>query len=147
MENSRKNLKFMSIAMLILAALSFARILLDLIFTDFTQAALTVEGFSQEFVTAGIIIVAVISFILLLPQIYIGIKGLRVAKNPDSSRGHIVWAVVLLIFAIIALVSGVIDMIDAGKIKDNISSVVNMILDVVIYSTFIKYAKEVRTNA
>jgi hypothetical protein len=143
MENSRKNLKFMSIGMLILAALSFVRILLDLIFTDFTQAALDAEGFSQEFVTAGIIIVAVISFILLLPQIYIGIKGLRVAKNPDSSKGHIIWGIILLIITILGLVSPAIAIIKMEDVFTNISSVLSIAVDVVVLYEYVKYAKAV----
>lgn len=145
MEQSRKNLKFMSIAMLILAGLSFARILLELIFTDFNAEA--AEGVTKELWVAAVIIIAVIGFILLLPQIYIGIKGIKVSKNPDSSKGHIVWAVILLVISIIGLVAYVVEAIKTGTFKDNISAIINMLLDVTIYSSYLEYAKKVRANA
>ena len=145
MEQSRKNLKFMSIAMLILAGLSFARILLELIFTDFNAKA--AEGVTKELWVAAVIIIAVIGFILLLPQIYIGIKGIKVSKNPDSSKGHIVWAVILLVISIIGLVAYVVEAIKTGAFKDNISAITNMLLDVTIYSSYLEYAKKVRANA
>ena len=131
--------------MLILAGLTFARILLELIFTDFNASA--AEGVTKEFWVAAVIIVAAISFLLLLPQIYIGIKGIKVTKNPDSSKGHIVWVVILLVISIIGLVAYVVEAIKTGAFKDNISVIANMLLDVAIYSSYLEYAKKVRANA
>ena len=144
MEQSRKNLKIMSIAMLVLAILSLARVALELSFGINADA---IEGATKELMFAAVIVLAVISVILTLPQIYIGLKGLRVAKNPDDSKGHIVWSTILLVISIIAVVCYVIGSISSGDYKEKFSAILDMVLDVVIYSTFLKYAKEVRANA
>ena len=145
MEQSRKNLKFMSIAMIILALLSLGRVALELIFTDFNVESVPGATAGTEFI--AVIVLAVVGFILMLPQLFIGLKGMRVANNPDSSKGHITWATILLVISIIALVAYGIQAIKTGEYKENVSAILNMLLDVVLYSTFIKYAKEVKENA
>ena len=145
MEQSRKNLKFMSIAMIILALLSLGRVALELIFTDFNVESVPDATAVTEFI--AVIVLAVVGFILMLPQLFIGLKGMRVANNPDSSKGHITWATILLVISIIALVAYGIQAIKTGEYKENVSAILNMLLDVVLYSTFIKYAKEVKGNA
>lgn len=81
MEQSKKNLKFMSIAMIALAFLSLVRVAIELIFTDFSVA-----NYSKEIILIATIVFAVISVIILLPQFYIGLKGIKIAKNQIPQR-------------------------------------------------------------
>ncbi|MBR5272255.1 MAG: hypothetical protein IKU25_02530 [Clostridia bacterium] len=142
MEQSRKNLKIMSIALLVLAGLSFVRILLELFLHDYN-----VDSADRPYLLAGLIIIAAISFLILLPQVYCGIKGFNVSKNPDSSKGHIVWAIILLVISAIAVVAYLVEAIKTGEYRANFSVIIDNILDVCIYASFIQYAKQVRTNA
>ena len=80
MENSKKNLKIMSICILICTAITLVRLVLELVYAG-------VKGqfeASKGIVLASLIITFVIAFIILLPQIYVGLKGLKIAKNPNG---------------------------------------------------------------
>ena len=143
MENSRKHLKEASLLVLIFAALSFIRLIVQ-VFTGFGP---TVTGeFSRELVLATMIVVFAINFILLLPQIYVGIRGLKNAKSPESSKGHIVWAVILLAFAIFSVFSPISNLMAKVDVLDNVIVLVDHALDIIVYCMFIKYAAGVAKN-
>ena len=102
------------------------------------------SGTSDGVVLASIRIVGVMSLLMVAVQIYIGLKGMKVAKEPDSSKGHITWATVLLVLSIIALVSPVMEMIQTKAIVANVVTIIDCLVDVLLYYYFIKWAKEVR---
>lgn len=145
MEQSKKNLKSMSIVMLILAGLSLVSFILDLIFTDYNVEAF--EGVSKEVLTAAVIIVGILGFIILLPQVYIGIKGIKVAKNPDSSKAHIVWATILFIISVIGVVLFSAQVFASDK-SGAMSAVkiCDVVIDVMLYCMYLQYAREVRAG-
>ena len=140
MEQSRKNLKILSIVMVVFAVLTLLSLVTELIFGNFNDAVIP-EGSPDNILLITKIFVAVISFAFLLPQIYVGIKGLKMAKNPDSSKGHIIWATILLVISVIGLVSPIVSIIKLEAIFENISTIITILVDVVIYYLFIKYAK------
>ena len=117
-----------------------ASLVTELIFGNFNDAVIP-EGSPDNILLITKIFVAVISFAFLLPQIYVGIKGLKMAKNPDSSKGHIIWATILLVISVIGLVSPIVSIIKLEAIFENISTIITILVDVVIYYLFIKYAK------
>ena len=88
----------------------------------------------------------VVACVLLLPQIYIGFKGLKVAKNPDSSRGHIVWATILFVAAVLSLVSSIMEGVQNGFNQDVVLSAFSVIIDVLVYFDYIKAAKLVASG-
>ena len=86
------------------------------------------------------IILFVVSLVLLLPQIYIGVKGMRIAKNPNSSKGHIIWAIILLVIAVLNLIDPIVGLINNGGVYDNLTTLSSVVLEIAIYYDYIKYA-------
>ena len=142
MDNSRRHLKEASFLVLLFTAFSFIRMLIQLFVVGFDADAAQVDA-SHELVVAAMIVLFVISMILLLPQLYMGIKGLKIAKNPTSSKAHIVWAVILLVFSAFSIISTVSSITEHVNVLDNVITLVDHALDVIVYCMYIKYANRV----
>ena len=98
MEKARTSLKFSSLSVLALAVISLVNIVVGLMSSEFNSAELP-AGSPENILTITKIIILVVTLVLLIPRVYVGFKGLKIAKNPDSSKGHIIWAVILLVFS------------------------------------------------
>ena len=147
MEKNKKNLKVLSILILALAVYSLIRIVLSVFSIDLNPEDLT-DGASATLLLIGQIFVCVVSFILLIPQIFVGIKGIKVSNNPDSSKAHIVWAVILAVCSILGVISSVSNLIsNNGDLVGNLFELADMVIDVCMYVAYVKYAKLVRKDA
>ena len=150
MEKTRKNLKISSIIVLAFAGVSFFEILFGLFFGEFNEAlnsAAIPEGSPENIVLITQIFILVVSFLLLLPHAYIGIKGLKIAKSPDSSRGHIIWGIILIVLTAIGLISPFLALVQGnGKAFDNIADLCSITVDVFILYEYIRYAIAVRNG-
>ena len=142
MEKAKRNLKEISIVLLILVGLSLVRMIVEVALGGLMVQELP-EGVTEELMQAALIIVFVIGLLILLPQIYVGIKGIKESKKPTSSRAHIVWAKIIFVLSIIALISPISSLIQGADIVDNVLTLVDILLDVVLYFLFIKYANKV----
>ena len=145
MENSKKQLKSWSILALILAGFSFANLLIQLCFVKFDKA-LFPTGSTEGLVFVAKIVIVVLAFLLLLPQLYIGIKGLKVAKNPDNSGAHIVWATILLVIAVLGMISPIGSLVKQEAIRANISELCSLVIEAVVFFEYIIMAKAVRNG-
>lgn len=141
MEKNKKNLKVLSILILALAVYSLIRIVLSVFSIDLNPEDLT-DGASATLLLIGQIFVCVVSVILLIPQIFVGIKGIKVSNNPDSSKAHIVWAVILTVLSVIGILSPASELIKGVAVLDNLLAVADMVLDAIIYIEYISYAKK-----
>ena len=150
MEQLRKNLKNSSVIVLALAGLSFVNILFELFFgvlNEELQGAAIPEGSPDNIVLITQIFILVISVLMLLPQLYIGLKGLKMAKKPDSSKGHIVWGIILVIFAAAGLISPLLAFLQGdGEAFANVSEFLSIGVDVAVLIGYVKYAKAVRES-
>ena len=146
MKETKRNLKVLSYVILALAAYSLIRVALDIfLFTDFSSLP---EGATATTVLIGQITVIVVSFLLLLPQVYVGVKGIKVSNTPDSSKAHIVWAIILAVFSAIGVVGAVSDLVGKnGELVGNLLETADMVIDVCLYITYAKYAKQIRKAA
>lgn len=144
MGSPKKLLKIYSFVILGLAVLTLASIILELRSGEINNAMLP-DGASETVLTIAKGVILVISLIFLLPQLYLGIKGLRVAENPDSSRGHIICSMVLLILDVLTLVSPLIGLVkqDGDSSGENLRSIAGSLASAVVYYEYYKYAKEV----
>ena len=142
MERSRNHLKTTSIIVLIFAALSLISIILALTIGDLNNVSIP-EGAPANTLLITKIILAAFSGILLAPQIYIGFKGIKVAKHPDSSRAHIVWALILLVFSVIALISPIVAIVNKESVFDNVGTLITTLLEVLIFFDYVRYARAV----
>ena len=96
MEKARKNLKEMSVLILIFAVFSFVRSIVEILFAGLSIKDLP-EEITENIVIIGIVVLCVFSLILSIPQLYVGIRGIKVAKKPVATKGHIVWAIILAV--------------------------------------------------
>lgn len=144
MEKAKKNLRDYSFLALLFAALSLVRIIYSA-----TTGGLEVdtsslpEGITEAMVQIVLIVVLALSVVLLLPQLYIGVKGMKVAKNPDASKGHIVWAKILLVLSIIAIISPVVDIFKDFSV-DRLLEIIDIGIDVILFFAIVKYGNQVR---
>ena len=140
--DSRKGLKISSIVVLIFAGVSVLNIVSELLFGDLNNAEIPAGSPDNILLITKIILLAV-SFVLLLPQIYIGLKGLKLAKYPDSSRLHIVIGIILLVLTAVDLISPMISVIKMESVFQNVSEFLGVIVEVMVYYEYVKYARAV----
>ena len=145
MEQSRKYLKLSSIAVLALAFFSMLQLVSELLFGDINQATIP-EGAPDNILLITRIILFAVAFLLMLPNIYIGIKGMRIAKKPNASKAHIVWAIILLAFACLNIIEPVVTCVSDGMKSENISAVLSIAVEITVFFEYIKYAMAVRKN-
>lgn len=142
MENSRKQLKTYSILVLVLAGFTFINMLGELLFGDINTAVIP-EGSPENILLITKIVIIAVTVIILLPQIYIGVKGIKMAKNPNSSKAHIVWAIILFVISIVGIISPLLGIIKQEAVKDNVSELLNGIIDAVVFLDYTISAKKV----
>ena len=143
MNNDRKNLKDFSILILVLSAFSLVRIIVDLCVFGLNASNVPVEGLTEDMVRTATIIAFVLALLLLIPDVYIGIRGIKEANNPTGKNGHITWALVLVILSLIATISAVIDMFngfDVGKLLEVLVVVIDVALFFFYYAAATKVA-------
>ena len=148
MEQSRKNLKNSSIIVLALAGLSVLNILFELFFGELSgelNNATVPEGASENVVLIAKIVILVVSVLMLLPQAYLGIKGLKIAKKPNSSIGHIVWGIILVVFTAAGLISPLVSFLQGnGEAFANVAEFLSIAVDVAVLAGYVKFAMNVR---
>lgn len=146
MENSKKNLKIMSLCMFLCVLLSLVRIVTEFALGayDFKNAP---QGTEQAIWNATVIVILAVAALVVISQLFLGFKGLSVAKNPDNSGAHIIIAKIFLVITILAVIGSVVDLIQTKNFSGGIVELIDCLIDVAIYFYYIKYAKEVRKNA
>lgn len=139
MEQSRKHLKISSIVVLVFTLATIFNLIAGLM--DLNNATIP-DGAPDNILTITKTILMVVSGILLLPQIYIGLKGLKVAANPNSSKSHIIVATIVFIFALISLLSPAIALIE-GSSDESIGTLLGLAVEASVYFDYIMAARAV----
>lgn len=142
MKQSIKHLKFSSLAILALAALTFINIVAELLVGELNKADIP-QGSPDNILTITKVFLMIVSLIFILPQVYIGLKGLKVAKNPDSSKSHIIVGTILLILASIGLISPLVAIIKQDSVFANASELLSVAIEVAFFYDFVRSAKAV----
>lgn len=140
MDKNRKVLKEYSIVILILAAISLVRMVVDVLVYGFTMPV--PEDIDKKVMKTVAIIVFVIGLLLLLPNVFVGVRGLKEAKNPTDRTAHIVWAMILAILAVLSTVSAIRD-ITKGFTISKLLEVFDVALDAGIFFMYYFTAKKV----
>jgi hypothetical protein len=146
MEQLKKRLKIDSILVLALAATTLINVVAELLLWN-TEDFVLPDGSPDNILLITQILVLAISALILLPQVYIGIKGLCIVKKPNASRGHIVWATILLVFAAISALSPVLNIITMSDVGGNASLLLSTAVDIIIYWDYVKHAKAIAKEA
>lgn len=142
MEQARRNLKITSIIILILTGLSLVNLVCQIFFGAFKNTEVP-EGIPENIILIVQIVLAVITFLFLLPQLYIGLKGLKIAKNPNDSKGHIVWGFILLAMSIIGLLSPLMSIVNGVDMWDNVSTFLSILVEVLVFFDYVRYARAI----
>jgi hypothetical protein len=147
MENTRKNLRTVSIVVLALAGLSLLSVLFETFFGELHETlkgAAIPEGAPDNIVMITKVFVLVISVLLLIPQVYIGIKGIKIAAKPDDSCAHIVWGIILIVINAGGLISPFIAFLQGNEAFGNGAEILSILVDIGILFEFVKLSKDVR---
>ena len=142
MEQKRKNLKVVSAIVLVFTGLTFLRTAAGYLFTD-QGVAILPDGSSVILQLIVRLIMAAVTLVYVLPQIYMGVKGLRIAKNPAPAKAHVVWAWILLVIAILGLIEPVTAVLQPGGLAGNVVALIIGLLSIVIYFAYIRCARAV----
>ena len=147
---NRKNLHGYGLVLIILGILHFFKyvstIISSVIHGDMAKAfAEQNAGLAVKIVTG--VVFAILAFIVLA-DVIIGIKALKVSKNPTADKGHIVAAKVFFVLSVIAAVAALISIFGATKdsIDDCILNLSSSTLDACVYVIFIQAATAVRKD-
>ena len=132
----------MSILVLAYTAITLIRLIVEAAFTNFNIRNLP-DNVAEGFAMVLRVMLCVISFILLLPQIYIGVKGIKIAKKPDSSKGHIVWAIILTAFAVLSINTPVSNVMQGVNVGANLIELFGLAVDILLFVTYAVCAKRV----
>lgn len=142
MQNPRKFLKVYSIFILILSVFTLTSIVVELWFGELNEAQIP-EGSPENVLLIARIIILSISALLLLPQFYVGIKGLKIAKNPTPARAHIFWGIIIFVFTILGVIEPISILVKQGFSYRNLSSVFNIAIEAFIFFDYVRYARAV----
>jgi hypothetical protein len=142
MDKNRKELKSFSIVILAFVALDLIKIIISLFVKGLPLPNEIPEGMSKDIVQITTIIIFAVSLIILIPQIYVGVKGLMIANGAKSGNAHIIWAIILVALSAIATISGIVDITKAFSF-DALLNILSPAVDVVIFAFYYFYAKKI----
>jgi hypothetical protein len=133
----------------ILNVLTFvSTVVKSLIDGSISGALATVEADILVAVKAVLIVLCVIMVLIAGADIFLGVKAIKVSKNPNASKGYIIVAKVFSILTSIAVILNIIS-IFTGNAASAVDGCVNMAsysLSLCVYSLFIKSAEAVRND-
>lgn len=150
MEN-RKNLHDYGLVLILFGILNLfvfaSTVIAGLVDGSIKGALATVEPDILVAVKVVLGIMGAIMVIIIFADVLLGIKALKVSKNPNKDKGYITVAKVFFVLSILSTVFSVVSLIN-GKADtvDNIISLANAALNVIVYFSFIKHAQAVRTD-
>ena len=111
-------------------------------------ALATVEADILVAVKVVLIVLCAIMVLIAGADIFLGVKAIKVSKNPNASKGYIIVAKVFSVLICIAVISNIISMF-TGNAASAVNGGVNMAsyaVSLCIYSLFIKSAVAVRND-
>ena len=145
MEQNKKELKWLSIVILALVALSLIRAIVNVCINGLPVAKDVPAGMTKELVQIVTIIAFVASLLLLLPQIYLGVKGLKIANGAESGKAHLVWAIVLIVLSAIAAINGISNLTKVFNL-DSVMNLLGPAVDVLLFVCYYVYARKIANN-
>ena len=142
MDQAKTHLKWTSIALLALAGASLLQIVAELAFGELNNAEIPAGSPDYILMLTKVILLGV-ALVMLCPQIYVGVKGLLIVKAPNASKGHIVWAMILLAFTVVDILSPALALITQQDVRDNFSYLLSGLVEISVYFDYIKYARAI----
>ena len=145
MEKIKKDLKSYSILILAFCLITLVRNVVELCTFGLPQVAVSGEMTESTLRALGIASV-VLSFVLLLPQAFIGVVGVKIANGANiKCKAHIVLAIVLAVICVSAVICGVIDLFSVFNVG-NMLGVLDCAVDVLLYVCYYLCALKIITK-
>ena len=149
--DKRKNLHDYSLLLIFLSVLdvfSFvATVIAGIVDGTVSDALATVEADMLTAVKIGLVVAAVLMALLAFAEVFIGIKGLKVSREPSADKGYIIATKIFFVLSIVASISFFVTFFDGNApIVDTILNFANAVLDIAVYAIFIKAANAVRAD-
>ena len=138
----RKHLKWSSVAILAFAVFTLLELVSEILLGELNNVEIP-EGAPSNVLLITKIILLCISVLFTLPSLYVGFKGLKMAKTPDNSKGHIVWAKILFVLAVLSLAAPVFGFINKADGVETLGGLFSILFEIVIYFDYIKHAAAV----
>lgn len=138
----RKHLKWSSVAILAFAVFALLELVSEILLGELNNVEIP-EGAPSNVLLITKIILLCISVLFTLPSLYVGFKGLKMAKTPDNSKGHIVWAKILFVLAVLSLAAPVFGFINKADGVETFGGLFSILFEIVIYFDYIKHATAV----
>ena len=142
MEKNRKELKAFSILILVVVALDLIITIINVCANGIPQITEVPEGMTPEMVKVSSIVAFALSIVIFIPQIYIGIKGIKIANGASSGKAHMIWAIILTIFACISTVAGISGLFKVFN-ADAVFALLRPVIDVIAFIGYYIYARKV----
>ena len=146
MEQARKNLKMASILVFIFAGWDFITAIVECLFLDSSRVAELAKT-TENIVAISKIVFLVLAVLVLLPQLFVGFRGLQYAKNPKSAKGHIVWAKIIFVILVLAFISHIINLVKIQAYGVGVVELFSTFAEGILYFDYIKYAIAVSKEA
>ena len=142
MRNNRKELKALSILILVIVAFDIIRNIVEACINGIPQVKEVPDGMTKEMVQVSSVIAFALIFVVLIPQIYIGIKGINIANGGVNTKAHIIWSLILAVLSGVLVVSRTTDLIKEFN-YENVMDVISPAIDVVMFAFYLVYARRV----
>ena len=146
METQKRNLKSASFLILFLTLLAVVRLVLNVIQSGFEVTEVP-AGMTPEVAKIVMIFGFVVAIVLLIPRLYVGVKGIKVANEPSDAKAHIIWAVLFLIVGIWSMTTDISAIIKAKDLVMDILTLVSSACEVFAYALFVYCAVKIRKGA
>ena len=150
MEN-RKRLHESGVVMIMLGIFNLfmflATIVKSIIDGTVDKALAGVEADLLGAVKVGLVIVCVLMSLFVLVDVFLGIKAIKVSKNPTAGRGYIIVAFIFCILGAIAVISNAISIFSGhGYVLDSSLNLGTTAFSVCMYAWLIRSAEAVRKD-
>lgn len=144
MGKTKRDLWITSVVILVLTLIVVINAIIGAVSTGFTFNAAPVDGLSKEIVQMISIIVWAISLIILIPQIYVGYTGMKIAKDQADpcKKGHLIWAIILAIFSLISVITSISNIANSKNLASDIINLVDAILSVLLFGGYVFFVRK-----
>lgn len=145
MEN-RKKLHDYGLIMILFGVLDLVTFISDII------PAFTSGDFKQKLSEAGALGIVVTSVtialtaLIVLADVFLGIKALKVSKKPTADKGYIIVTMVFLVLSALSVIACVVAFFDATDIFGKILDLLLAVATSAIYFLFVQAANAVRND-
>ena len=142
MIKEKNELKSISMIILMFAGFSLVRLLATAFINGFTIPEPLPEGLTSEMAQIIFIVTLALGLLLLIPEAFVGFKGLFVEKKPIKGKAHIVWALIIAIFSAVGLLSSV-NSLFSGYTFDKALEAADILADVILFIEYYVLARKI----